>query len=73
MALQGEINPGETVIKCDDCDELMVISPCQSAAGYYIGFWCNSCGPYSRESGYYSSHQEAEKALTTHSVSWRRY
>jgi len=34
-------------------------------AGYYVGFWCGACGPYSRESGYYRSYEEAEKALST--------
>jgi hypothetical protein len=33
-------------------------------AGYYVGFWCDRCGPYSRESGYYQSREEAEKALS---------
>jgi hypothetical protein len=33
-------------------------------AGYYVGFWCDRCGPYSRESGYYRSYEEAEKALS---------
>lgn len=33
-----------------------------SAAGYYIGTYCN-CGPYSRESGYYRDFDEAQQAL----------
>jgi hypothetical protein len=35
---------------------------CHSAAGYYIGTWCN-CGPYSRESGYYRTSDEARRRL----------
>lgn len=35
----------------------------QSAAGYYLGTWCDFCGPYGRESGYFATHEEAEKAL----------
>lgn len=44
----------------------------QSAAGYYIGRTCRDREeggfpfdePYSRESGYFRSYEEAEKALT---------
>jgi hypothetical protein len=35
----------------------------RSAAGWYIGFHCNACGPYSRESGYYRTPDEAQQAL----------
>ena len=35
----------------------------RSAAGYYVGFFCPRCGPYSRESGYYASFDEAQEAL----------
>ena len=33
-----------------------------SAAGYYIGTIC-ACGPYSRESGYYRTEEDALRAL----------
>jgi hypothetical protein len=36
----------------------------RSAAGYYIGTQCE-CGPYSRESGYYRTYEEAESALNS--------
>lgn len=59
--------PGEvlylTEARCDDCEALMKIEVLRSAAGYYIGFFCPNCGPYSRESGYYRSREEAEVAL----------
>lgn len=48
-----------TCSKCGITPELKV---CKSFAGYYIGTQCN-CGPYSRESGYYRTREEAEKAL----------
>ncbi len=32
-------------------------------AGYYVGTLCQYCGPYSRESGYYRSRDEAQQAL----------
>jgi len=35
-----------------------------SGAGYYIGYFCDLCGPYSRESlGYYATTEQAETAL----------
>ena len=61
--------PGETIAtgapaKCDKalCEnhgpQLLV-----SAAGYYIGYSCRLCGPYSRESGYYAQRAEAQAAM----------
>ena len=61
--------PGECVrdveTTCVDCGARLEIQVCKSMAGYYVGFWCGACGPYSRESGYYRSYEEAEKALST--------
>lgn len=62
MALEGEVT-GKKVIKCDECKKLMYIRVLRSAGGYYIGFCCPECGPYSRESGYYGKATEASKAL----------
>ena len=51
---------------CHECGTELNIGVQKSAAGYYVGFFCPTCGPYSRESsGYYRSYEEAEKALTT--------
>jgi len=36
-----------------------------SNAGFYIGTWCDKYGPYGRESGYYATENEAQKALDT--------
>ena len=36
---------------------------CQSAAGYYLGYNCPVCGPYSRETGYFETEAEANKAM----------
>jgi hypothetical protein len=44
-------------MECSTTIDLQVLS---SAAGYYIGFFCPECGPYSRESGYFHSLYEAE-------------
>jgi hypothetical protein len=64
MALPGEC-VNDTKTNCLDCGAELTIDVQKSGAGYYIGFFCNSCGPYSRESGYYRSYEEAEKALNT--------
>ncbi len=59
--------PGETIASgapdvCRDCKVHLVNKVLLSNAGWYIGTICN-CGPYSRESGYYASVEEARKAL----------
>jgi hypothetical protein len=59
--------PGETIqsgapVLCPDCRREATLLICTSAAGYYVGTWCD-CGPYSRESGYFERVEEAEKAL----------
>lgn len=60
MALPGEI--GHSFETCPDCGTVMVPQVCMSAAGYYIGTWCQ-CGPNSRESGYYRTRQAAQADL----------
>ena len=59
--------PGETIASgadpvCPDCGQPAVLGVYQSAAGYYIGTYCG-CGPYSRESGYYRTYDEAKRAM----------
>jgi len=62
------VMPGETVnsdtTTCLDCETELKIKVLKSNAGYYIGFFCPNCGPYSRESGYYKYFSDAEEALT---------
>lgn len=61
--------PGETIStgaspKCAECGvapELEVLRSPGSGL-YYLGTYC-SCGPYSRESDYMKTREEAEKAL----------
>ncbi len=61
--------PGETIKTgsskyCDEChvDALSKLDVYCSGGGYYVGTYCE-CGPFSRESGYYATHAEAEPAL----------
>lgn len=68
MVLFGEcVGDVETV--CLECNLKLRIKVLRSAAGYYIGFFCSNCGPYSRESGYYGTEREAQKALENGSYS----
>jgi len=48
-----------------ECGTALDIQVLCSAAGYYIGFFCPECGPYSRESGYFRSREEADSALNS--------
>lgn len=62
MVLLGENITTGGSDKCTDCGKKLEFMVCQSNAGYYVGTWC-CCGPFSRESGYYRSRDEAQKAL----------
>lgn len=58
--------PGETIAsgassKCNECGKEMEFEVLRSGAGFYIGTQCE-CGPYSRESGYYRSREDAAAA-----------
>lgn len=55
---------------CPTCGISLVLDVHRSAAGYYVGTYCD-CGPYSRESHYYPDHDSAFTALTTFNVNWR--
>ncbi len=58
--------PGETILSGanpDCCGETLPFKVCQSAAGFYIGTFCDNCGPYSRESGYFPTREAAQTAL----------
>jgi len=69
MTLLGEcVNAEHT--NCVDCKKHLTIGVYKSAYAYYIGFFCDYCGPYSRESGYYNTREEAEKALKNKTY-WR--
>ena len=63
MGMDGETVATGAPTKCLDCDKELEVQVCQSAAGFYIGYWCNEDGPHSRESGYYKSAKGAQEAL----------
>jgi hypothetical protein len=41
--------------KCADCDEELPLKVLESAAGYYVGYFCPNCGPYGRKSEYFQT------------------
>jgi hypothetical protein len=68
--------PGETIasgapVTCPDCHTRTVLAVYESAAGFYVGTYCN-CGPYTRESIYYPTRDEARLRLVTRSWEPRR-
>lgn len=61
MTLPGETLSTGAPRTCPTCGTALELQVCCSNA-YYIGCYCE-CGPYSRESGYYGSEEEARAAL----------
>lgn len=59
--MQGETMMTGAGKVCRDCNEIPLWGVYRSAAGYYVGTYCG-CGPYSRESDYFSN-DIAAKAL----------
>ncbi|MGO9378521.1 MAG: hypothetical protein ACLPN1_00965 [Dissulfurispiraceae bacterium] len=47
---------------CPECKAHLKPQVLGSSAGFYIGTLCQ-CGPYSRDSAYYSNAEQAQKAL----------
>ena len=62
MALKGELK-GLGAIECNMCGEELPLQVCHSNAGYYLGHQCPNCGPYSRETGYFKTREEAKSEL----------
>lgn len=50
-------------MKCEDCGELLPLKVLQSFAGYYVGRFCPNCGPYSRDSHYFETREQAQNYL----------
>ncbi len=62
MAIEGELN-GVHGTQCDCGAELKLDVHMSGGGGYYLGYWCDQCGPWSRESDYFKTRADAEKAL----------
>jgi len=62
------VMPGETLgynesITCT-CGKVLPLKVCHTGAGYYLGYWCDWCGPVSRESNYFHFIEDAERTLS---------
>ncbi len=62
MTMHGETIATETDPRCEDCGVMPPLDVHESRAGFYIGSYC-ACGPYSRESRYYPTRDEAIDAF----------
>lgn len=72
MVSSGEVVGKEhNTTTCTGCNKTLHLKVCRSAAGWYIGYFCSTCGPYSRESHYYRTMEGAETALEDRNVKWR--
>lgn len=59
MALPGETLASGAPPTCEDCGVTVELGVYRSAAGWYVGTYCD-CGPYSRESEYAGTEEEAQ-------------
>jgi hypothetical protein len=62
MVIAGELNGLDGAVCCD-CGANLHLMVCHSMAGYYLGYFCGECGPYSRESDYFEKREDAQRAL----------
>ena len=60
---QALIEVGACGSFCEECCKELYVRVCKSAAGYYIGYWCDTDGPVDRLSDYISTEEEANSAL----------
>lgn len=51
MTIEGELAGVQPVIECSDCGGKMPFGIQSSAAGYYLGYWCDMCGPLVQRDG----------------------
>lgn len=49
--------------RCSDCLTMLPLKVCHTSAGFYLGYWCSTCGPFSRETGYFETEEEARVEL----------
>lgn len=63
MSMPGELNGIHKEIECEDCGAMVPLQVCRSNAGAYLGYYCGTCGPCSRETDYYRSSEAADKDL----------
>jgi len=70
--MNGETITSGAAAKCSDCGVELDLKVMHSGGGFYLGTECH-CGPYSRESGYFGTHEEALHELRFEMQSdWQR-
>jgi hypothetical protein len=62
MTVLSDTIPARAERGCATCQTRPEPSVYRSGAGFYVGRWCR-CGPFSRDSNYYETREQAEKAL----------
>jgi hypothetical protein len=62
LMIEGETIASGAKPRCDDCRKMPKLDVYLSGGGFYIGTYCD-CGPYSRESGYFHTREEAQAAF----------
>ena len=64
MVLPNECVQTGASSKCLGCQkQLKPAARRTGGGGWAIWYWCSSCGPHTRESGYYKNEVEARAAL----------
>ena len=58
MALPEELKGLVSIVICT-CGEKLPLEVLRSNAGHYVGRFCPNCGPYSRESHYFTNRADA--------------
>jgi len=48
---------------CTECNCLLPLKVLESAAGFYVGYFCPTCGPYERLTSYYKTAAEAKELM----------
>lgn len=53
-----------TTIPCQCCRQSLNLKVCESNGGFYLGHFCDHCGPHDRLSDYFGTRIEAETVLS---------
>lgn len=56
-------------MKCVECGRRLKVGVYKSHAGWYVGYVCEECGPFSRISTYFQNKDEAERCKKENYVS----
>lgn len=51
---------------CEVCGRELVLEVLHNHSGWYLGYVCDTCGPQTRETGYFATLEAAEYAHSTY-------